>query len=154
MIWNNEHEKFIHLKYKKLSRIDLLNEFNKRFGVDISIIQLNNFLTKNKGNIKNGIIKDGIFYEKSNSGKLKAYHHSLYEKHHGIKLRPNELVIFLDGNKRNFKIENFYTDAEVNEMISIATRAIIVPDSTIKIYMEGVVGGVEGEGQLMFFFPW
>ena len=63
-------------------------------------------------------------------------------------------MVDINFKERNFKIENFYTDAEVNEMISIASRAIIVPDSTIKIYMEGVVGGVEGEGQLMFFFPW
>lgn len=32
----------------------------------------------------------------------------IYEQYHGVKLNSNEVVIFLDGNKQNFDIDNLY----------------------------------------------
>ena len=41
--------------------------------------------------------------------KGKAYKHRyLYEKHHNCTLTKEQIIIFLDGNKKNFKIENLY----------------------------------------------
>ena len=32
----------------------------------------------------------------------------IYEQHYGVKLTPNDFIIFLDGDKTNFNIENLY----------------------------------------------
>src|SRR5690625_737208 len=34
------------------------------------------------------------------------YHHYLWERYYNEKLKDDEIVIFLDGNKRNFNLEN------------------------------------------------
>lgn len=39
-----------------------------------------------------------------NVWKLK--HHLIYENHHNVKIRKYDKVVFLDGNNRNFDIEN------------------------------------------------
>ena len=62
-------------------------------------------------------------------------------------------MVDINFKNRNFRIEEFYSDSDLSNEISIADRSIMIPDSTIKIYMN-VVGGVEGEGSMLFFFPW
>lgn len=36
----------------------------------------------------------------------KSYHRLIYEKHHGVKIKDDEAVVFLDQNKMNFSIDN------------------------------------------------
>lgn len=36
----------------------------------------------------------------------KAYHRIVYEKHHGVKIKEDEAVVFLDQNRMNFNIDN------------------------------------------------
>lgn len=36
----------------------------------------------------------------------KSYHRLIYEKHHGVKIKEDEAVVFLDQNKMNFNIDN------------------------------------------------
>ena len=62
-------------------------------------------------------------------------------------------MVDINFKNRNFRIEEFYSASDLSNEISIADRSIMIPDSTIKIYMN-VVGGVEGEGSMLFFFPW
>lgn len=38
--------------------------------------------------------------------RIKNYARYLYEKHHNVTLKDDEVVIFLDGNKRNYDIKN------------------------------------------------
>jgi hypothetical protein len=51
------------------------------------------------------ISKDG-YIEIKHNGKYRAKHRIIYEEHHGIKLDPYEVVIFLDRNPRNLDISN------------------------------------------------
>lgn len=51
--------------------------------------------------------KDGYMYIKENDrNKWVLYQRYLWEKHYHKKLPKNMVVIFLDGNKRNFAINN------------------------------------------------
>lgn len=36
----------------------------------------------------------------------KPYHRLVYEKHHGVKIKEDEAVVFLDQNRMNFNIDN------------------------------------------------
>jgi hypothetical protein len=51
------------------------------------------------------ISKDG-YIEVKHNGKYRPKHRIIYEEHHGIKLDPYEVVIFLDRNPRNLDISN------------------------------------------------
>lgn len=42
----------------------------------------------------------------TNNKNYKAYHRIVYEKHHGVKIKDDEAVVFLDQNKMNFNIDN------------------------------------------------
>lgn len=56
------------------------------------------------------ISKDGYLEIKVSDLKgnenYKSYHRLIYEKHHGVKIKDDEAVIFLDQNKMNFSIDN------------------------------------------------
>lgn len=71
------------------------------------------------------INKDGyVEIKTSYPKKWKLKHHVIYEKAYNYKLKPGEKIIFLDRNKRNFK---------VNNLIKITTRQqVILARSSIK----------------------
>ncbi len=51
--------------------------------------------------------KDGFIEVKiANPGVWRLKHHVIYEKYHNVKIDRWDKVIFLDGNKRNFDINN------------------------------------------------
>lgn len=56
------------------------------------------------------ITKDGYLEIKVSDLKgnknYKAYHRIVYEQHHGVKIKEDEAVVFLDQNKMNFSIDN------------------------------------------------
>lgn len=56
------------------------------------------------------ISKDGYLEIKVSDLKgnknYKAYHRIVYEKHHCVKIKEGEAVVFLDQNKMNFSIDN------------------------------------------------
>lgn len=56
------------------------------------------------------ISKDGYLEIKVSDLKgnknYKAYHRIVYEKHHGVKIKEDEAVVFLDQNRMNFSIDN------------------------------------------------
>lgn len=46
--------------------------------------------------------------------RWQLYHRYLYEKTHGVKLKKNEAVIFADGDKSNFDIDNLVKVSRAN----------------------------------------
>lgn len=77
-------------------------------------------LSKGKGQFKKGTMppqhqqvgyiahhKDGYTYIKiAEPSKWQLYQRYVWEKANKVKLSRNQIVIFLDGNKRNFEIDN------------------------------------------------
>lgn len=49
---------------------------------------------------------DGYHYIKVGKNKWVRKHRYIYEQYHNVKLNTNQSVIFLDGNKDNFNIDN------------------------------------------------
>lgn len=59
--------------------------------------------------------KDGYKLIKiAEPNKWALYHRYLYEKTHGVKLKKNEAVIFADGDKSNFDIDNLVKVSRAN----------------------------------------
>ena len=114
-------------KYKKESFdwINFTNDFNKTFNKNISISRMKAYLyndninvgksskkpvtTKEIGEtIKSGDrqyikINDDLQCGKNNYQLKQRY---LYEQYHNCKLKENEYIIFLDGNKENYDKDN------------------------------------------------
>lgn len=42
----------------------------------------------------------------SEPNRYRLKHRVIYEQYHNVKLKPNEAIIFLDGNKQNLNIDN------------------------------------------------
>jgi len=136
MKWTDIHDRFIAKRYWKISRLDLLNEFNNKFDLNITIKEFNLHL-KDMVLPKNSIRKfehrqkevgerwkDGVIHIKMGKGRLKVKHTILYEQHHGEKLKPDELIIFMDGNKKNLNIENLIKITR-RQLMSIIGRKLI-----------------------------
>lgn len=54
---------------------------------------------------KDGYLEIKVSDLKGNKN-YKPYHRLIYEKHHGVKIKDDEVVVFLDQNKMNFSIDN------------------------------------------------
>ena len=98
---------------------DLLKAFNEKYDANIKIDQLSHIAYLYKINIpdKQRIYKPqgSIMYSKHNIPQVKikdrvymSVHRYLYEMYHDVKLNDNDMIIFLDGNKKNFKKDNLY----------------------------------------------
>ena len=70
----------------------ILNEYNKDKLKDVG----DTFISK----------KDGYHYVKLDNGKWVKKQRYIYEQAHGVKLSTRMRVIFLDGDKNNFDIDN------------------------------------------------
>lgn len=55
------------------------------------------------------------------------YHRHLYEKTHGEKLSKNEVVIFADGDKTNFDIDNLVKVSRAN-LLFLNNKKLIFDD--------------------------
>lgn len=62
--------------------------------------------------------------------KWALYHRHLYEKAHGEKLKKNEAVIFADGDKSNFDIDNLVKVSRAN-LLYINKNKMIFDDSEL-----------------------
>ena len=80
-------------------------------GLEIGWVSLRGFTEKNIGDeIFNG---KATFIKTSNESKERYGNYILkqrylYEQYHSVKLKTNELIIFLNGNKKDFSKENLY----------------------------------------------
>lgn len=54
---------------------------------------------------KDGYLEVKVSDLKGNKN-YKAYHRIVYEEHHGVKIKEDEAIVFLDQNKMNFNIDN------------------------------------------------
>lgn len=52
--------------------------------------------------------KDGFICYRLGRKKYITKHRFLYQTYYNCQLGPNEVIIFLDGNNRNFEIDNLY----------------------------------------------
>jgi len=139
MILTDSQKRFIHNRRKKLPRLKLLESFNKKFKLNISIKQLNLFLTKNQdiGEAINQKEVKGVIHIKTGKEKLRGLHRIIYEQHHG-KLKDEDIIIFMDGDKRNFNIENlvkinFSQMRAITRRIGKRTDELVMPEKLIAI---------------------
>lgn len=58
--------------------------------------------------MKEFIDKDGLVCYRLDRKKYISKHRFLYQTAHNCKLKSDEAIIFLDGNNRNFNIDNLY----------------------------------------------
>ena len=93
---------------------DLLKAFNEKYNANIKIDQLRTYAYLYKINIpdKQRIYKPqgSIMYSKHNIPQVKIkdrvympMHRYLYERYHDVKLNDNDMIVFLDDNKKTLK---------------------------------------------------
>ena len=113
-------------KIKNITEKELTQMYNERFDDNRSEASLKYIRTKNGILLNNNRSRAGAGKNRRGSKPIgtervrKGYvevkveqpnvwdqkHRYIWEQHHGRKLKPNEVVIFLDKNKRNFDIDN------------------------------------------------
>ncbi len=119
----------INTKYK-LSLPKANNAINKAMknNMQIGWVSQRGFAEKNIGDeISNGAKSQTyikISNSKSNKEKYVLKQRYLYEKYHNTKLLKNDCIIFLNGNNKDFSIENLYK----------ITRGVNCDMSTNKLY--------------------
>lgn len=124
-IFNEEEKKYFYKIYKNRSTMEIASLLNKKFGKDFTKNQMQNYLDNNHlrtnvGNIggyysnndKIGTKKwrfskrDGKqLYIKAPNKKWVRYKNYLYKKYKGD-IPNGYVVIFLDGNRENFDLDN------------------------------------------------
>lgn len=131
--WQDEHIKFLKENANDNTLECLTQYFNDRFETNRTKASLKSKMYKsgiklnnNTGRFKKGentynthkighksVDNDGyVIIKHSNSNKghsknWKLYHHYLWEQEHG-KIPENHVIIFLNGNKRDFRMENLF----------------------------------------------
>lgn len=116
-VYSEEHIAFLK-EYRRGNSVSALTDmFNKRFGTSLSKASVESKLHKagiyepsfpiGSETVENGI----VFVKVYDTGKTRKdwvqKHRLIWEKAHG-KLRRREAVLFLDGDRRNFSLDNLY----------------------------------------------
>lgn len=128
--WDQKHIDYVKSIYKGRYLWEVRDMFNDKFGMNISKNAIN--AKMNRLGVKSGIPAHGtreahghlqkpigskkigqygyIFIkvdDKTNNQQKnwKLYHHYLWEQHHG-KVPPHHAIIFLNGDKKDVRIEN------------------------------------------------
>lgn len=112
-VYTEDEVHFLRQNAEGISAAELTRRFNEKYGLNVS--QRSIEARKRRKGIKNyglpigtertndkGFVK--IKTAQPNIWRLK--HHIVYEKSYGEKIKCGEKIIFLDGNKRNFAIDN------------------------------------------------
>lgn len=156
---NNKLKQYLIDFNGKLTIDELLPKVNKKFKENYTRLQLQKYLVRNKipykYTNKNKIREmgknipigteytkpDGMVMIKVSKNKWVYKQRLIYEKHYGVNLKNNEYVIFLDGNRNNFKINNLmlltnkeagYLGAfKVNDSIDIKNKNVIKTEIAI-----------------------
>ena len=126
----DEQLEYLKENYRGRTTQELADLMNKQFGTNFTVKQLQTFKKHNgfssgvNTRFKKGILneynkdklkdvgdtfiskKDGYHYIKLDNGKWVKKQRYLYEQAHGVKLPTRMRVIFLDGDKNNFDIDN------------------------------------------------
>ena len=126
----DEQLEYLKENYKGRTTQELTDLMNKKFGTNLRVEQLQTFKKHNgfasgvNTRFKKGELgsynearlrdigdsfvsrKDGYHYIKIGKNKKKKKQRYIYEQAHGVKLPTRMRVIFLDGDKNNFDIDN------------------------------------------------
>lgn len=121
---NNELKQYLEIFASEFTIDELLPKINKIFNENYTRLELQHYLVRNKieykyknknkshemgKNIPIGseyTKPDGMVMVKTARNKWMYKQRLIYEKYHKVKLKSNEYVIFLDGNRNNFNIDN------------------------------------------------
>lgn len=150
--YQQEHIDWIIKNFDKCTYKQLAEEFNKKFEIKTNLSQISDICSKrlklnktiNRGEYGNGGIKkkSELYTEKkfnnywyikindiSTNDKQKDFKNNwkqkqvyIYEQHYE-KLKDSEIVIFLDGNKDNFNIDNLYK-IKRSENVQLAKKRV------------------------------
>ena len=112
-MWTNEEEEYLKSIASGRSRKEIIELIHKRFGTQLRYEQLKCKMYSLKirtdigssGIGKERIINSGYVQVKTGRNKWEFKHKVVYENHYG-KIAKNNCVIFLDGDKTNFDINN------------------------------------------------
>jgi len=124
---NNELKEYLEVFANKYTIKELLPKVNKIFDENYTKSELQKYLIRNKIKYKyeyenksnNNAGRnyeigteytkpDGMVMIKVAPNKWEYKQRYIYEQYYGIKVKDNEHIIFLDGNKNNFNIDNLY----------------------------------------------
>lgn len=113
---SDEMIKFIYENYKGIGNQELVDRLNEKFGTNFSRKKIKDY--KYQNNLQGGIrvhyrreildettTTDGYTYVKVDEAIWVRKHRYLYEKYIG-KIPEGHVVIFKDGNKQNFDLDN------------------------------------------------
>lgn len=121
---NNKLKQYLLELNSKYTIDELLPVVNKKFKENYTRLELQKYLVRNKipykyenekkiRNIGNKIAigteytkPDGMVLVKVDKNKWVYKQRYIYEQYHNIKLKEDEYVIFLDGDRTNFNIDN------------------------------------------------
>lgn len=121
---NNELKEYLLVFASEYTIDELLPKVNKIFNENYTRVELHKYLARNKikykyknknKSHKMGLNKpigseytkpDGMVMIKVAPNKWEYKQRYIYEQYYGIKVKDNEHIIFLDGNKNNFNIDN------------------------------------------------
>lgn len=70
------------------------------------------------------VMKNGFWYVKTDQGKMRPKHQVVFERHNGRTIKANHRVIFIDGDRENFNIENL-TEVTYSQFAAIVRRGLI-----------------------------
>lgn len=141
---------------------DLLKAFNEKYDANIKIDQLTHIAYLYNIDIPDmqRVYKPqgSIMYSKHNIPQVKikdrvymSMHRYLYERYHDVILSDNDMIVFLDGNKKNFKKDNLYKITQTingimksNNLHNVKTdKLTVIKFCEWKEKIIQLVGGVE-----------
>lgn len=121
---NNELKEYLLVFASEYTIDELLPKINKIFNENYTKLELQKYLVRNKikykyknknKSHKMGLDKpigseytkpDGMVMIKVAPNKWEYKQRYIYEQYYNIKVKDNEHIIFLDGNKNNFNVDN------------------------------------------------
>lgn len=121
---NNKLKEYLETFASEYTIDELLPKVNKIFDENYTRLQLQKYLLRNRipykyTNINKShnmgqefpigyeyVKPDGMILVKISKNTYEYKQRLIYEKHYGVKLKEDEYVIFLDGNRDNFNIDN------------------------------------------------
>lgn len=121
--WTEEYISYLREVAEGRSHKEITQLMSSKFNYGFNIKQIRNLLQRNgiKTGTTSGIepkkadtvsyLNNGYVMIKAENGKWKHKHRYVYEKHYG-KIGEGNYIIFLDGDKTNFSIDNL---AEVSK---------------------------------------
>lgn len=121
---NNKLKEYLEVFASEYTIDELLPKVNKIFNENYNRLQLQKYLIRNKIDYKHknkNMVRtpknskpigteytkpDGMILVKVAKNKWVYKQRLIYENYYGVKLKEDEYVIFLDGNRNNFNIDN------------------------------------------------